>query len=67
MCAAICVSLAAHHHVQKGEERMDSFVNYIYGEGDFLMILCRILVFVFALQFVTGLAYIIRGGVNGCS
>lgn len=46
---------------------MDSFVNYIYGEGDFLMFLCRILVFVFALQFVTGLAYIIRGGVNGCS
>lgn len=46
---------------------MDSFVSYIYGEGDFLMILCRILVFVFALQFVTGIAYIIRGGVNGCS
>ena len=46
---------------------MDSFILWIYGDGDFLMILCRICVFVFALQFVTGLAYIIRGGVNGCS
>lgn len=52
---------------RKEKRRMDSFVSYIYGEGDFLMILCRILVFVFALQFVTGIAYIIRGGVNGCS
>lgn len=46
---------------------MDSLVALLYGDGDFLMVICRICVFVFSLQFITGLAYVLRGGVNGCS
>lgn len=45
---------------------MNEIVSWFYVEGDFLLTLCRIIVFVFVLQFVTGLAYILRGGVNGC-
>lgn len=45
---------------------MEEIIVWLYGEGDFLLFLCRSMGLVFALQFVTGLAYILRGGVNGC-
>lgn len=45
---------------------MEDMIVWFYAEGDFLMFLCRMLTFLFCLQFVTGLAYVLRGGVNGC-
>ena len=42
-------------------------VTWLYAEGDFLLFLCRVIVLVFSLQFVTGFAWIIRGGVKSCS
>ena len=46
---------------------LDSLILWLYADGDFLMFLCRMVMLVFSLQFVTGIAYIIRGGYNGVS
>ena len=46
---------------------MEEIIMWLYAEGDFLMFLCRTIGFVFALQFVTGIVYVIRGGYNGIS
>lgn len=42
------------------------FVQYFYADGDFLMFLVRVITVLFCLEFVTGLAYILRGGVHAC-
>lgn len=46
---------------------MDDIITWLYADGDFLLFLCRNIMLIFALQFVTGIAYIIRGGYNGVS
>lgn len=45
---------------------MTDLINWMYSDGDFLMFLCRMLILLFALEFVTGLAYILRGAVDSC-
>ena len=45
---------------------MDDLINWIYADGDYLMFLCRMLFMLFSLEFVTGLAWIIRGGMDSC-
>ena len=46
---------------------MDALITWIYADGDFILFLCRMIMMVLSLQFVTGIAYIIRGGYNGVS
>lgn len=45
---------------------MNDLISWFYADGDFLMFLCRVLVTIFSLEFVTGLAWIIRGGMDSC-
>ena len=49
-----------------GGRFMDDLINWLYANGDYLMFLCRMLILLFALEFVTGLAWIIRGGMDSC-
>ena len=39
---------------------------WLTGDGDFMVMLVRIIFLVFALQFVTGLTYILSGVRNSC-
>jgi|GEM_PF-1231007 hypothetical protein len=46
---------------------MEDLIMWLYSDGDFLLFLCRMFMLIFALQFVTGITYVIRGGYNGIS
>lgn len=46
---------------------VDALIDWLCADGDFMLFLCRMIMMIFSLQFVTGIAYIIRGGYNGVS
>lgn len=44
----------------------NDLILWLTGNGDFMVMLVRIIFLIFALQFVTGMSYILRGVRNSC-
>lgn len=44
----------------------NELILWLTGDGDFLVMLVRIIFLVFALQFITGMTYILSGVRNSC-
>lgn len=44
----------------------NDIVLWLYADGDILLFTARILFMIFALQFITGMAWILRGGADVC-